>query len=569
MSEQDHSPELRHLQPLYQRYAARPELLFQLEQQFGLRRVAANAPAKLPAQAALQLSEYLYQQGDPHAMAWIASQLDMAAGDGIVYYLRSAMTLRQALGELHRLGPTLFPDGSLALEIGRDRFQIRVQAGDGDSAGPVRLGRALRYEAVLVWLKRVVDYIAGQPVVPLSAALQQPLSAAGSELVECLGVVPETGLPHFALAYPLIMLDSALPGSSMALHLGLRAALDQRLSVLRRSASVISEVLGWLDSQPNLQEASLANAAAAQHVASSTLRRQLAQEGTHFTQLLNAYRKAYAVRALINTDEKPDTIAHYLGYAERSIFERAFRQWCGLSPMRCRRLARELGAAGSWDALSAVATLGGTWQQSSLQTLLQGQESPDPSLLLALLRQDPVLHPYLLGMLCLPRFGGQEPDVLDDAAMTRLGLLLLRDVVHGRPSVPSSPRMLSLQQAGRTLASWYGTTGGRDGLLLAAEWQWLGLALCDACDIVAVRRASLLLLVYWGVPASLLQPLNDEGRSSDEACFLRDCGAALLQLQQKPSALAEVSRMLVAHFPGLALTALEERLRLLLAELTP
>ncbi|MBM5574995.1 hypothetical protein [Deefgea sp. CFH1-16] len=101
MSARQHQTvQLRYLQGLYVRYRDRPALLSELEYLFGLRQVEPDSLLEIAAESALQLNEYLHAMGDPHVMSWVASQIDLAAGDGFIYYLRSANVLEAAIAEL-------------------------------------------------------------------------------------------------------------------------------------------------------------------------------------------------------------------------------------------------------------------------------------------------------------------------------------------------------------------------------------------------------------------------------------------------------------------------------------
>lgn len=64
-------------------------------------------------------------------------------------------------------------------------------------------------------------------------------------------------------------------------------------------------------------------------VSSRTLQRKLAEEGTHYKDVLNDLRLELAVYFLKNTDLSLENIAYELGYRESRSFYRSFKQWTG------------------------------------------------------------------------------------------------------------------------------------------------------------------------------------------------------------------------------------------------
>lgn len=67
------------------------------------------------------------------------------------------------------------------------------------------------------------------------------------------------------------------------------------------------------------------------------LQRLLAQEGTNFSQLLDAVREQVALRLLTDTEMGIALIAGLLDYAGTAPFSLAVRRWFGMSPMVVRR----------------------------------------------------------------------------------------------------------------------------------------------------------------------------------------------------------------------------------------
>ena len=78
---------------------------------------------------------------------------------------------------------------------------------------------------------------------------------------------------------------------------------------------------------------------AARHLALSerTLHRRLAEEGTHFSAMIDAARFSRARALLADRRMSIEAIAFAVGFAEPSSFSRAFKRWAGMGALEYRR----------------------------------------------------------------------------------------------------------------------------------------------------------------------------------------------------------------------------------------
>jgi len=84
---------------------------------------------------------------------------------------------------------------------------------------------------------------------------------------------------------------------------------------------------------PRYREApGLEQAAAALGVSSATLKRHLAQHGTHFQAQLDQVRTHVALYLLLLQGRSHEAVAAELGFHDRSNFRRSFKRWTGLVP---------------------------------------------------------------------------------------------------------------------------------------------------------------------------------------------------------------------------------------------
>ncbi|WP_027469503.1 helix-turn-helix transcriptional regulator [Deefgea rivuli] len=517
--------QLRHLQGLYLRYQHHPERIAQFEQLFGLRRVAADEVSELAAESALQLSEFLYGLGDSHAMSWIASELDMAAGDGLVYYLRAANSLEVAIDEIVRLAPMLFPDGEIQFVRKPHDWQLRLIP----RVSTDRMGMLLRYEAILIWLMRVVSYVLGVAAPPVSIQVMTPKTAS-NEFDTLCAVSVRYAAECFGLTWPNHYLASKLPGSSTNLYLAIQPMLNQRLQVYLVQDTLTQKVGRYLTPTANLAHADLAQTAAALGMSSAMLRRQLSLENTSFSQILLQIKRRTAIQALLNTSARLDDVALQIGFAERSAFERAFGQWFGLSPSQFRRelvacfpnaLRESSFAAERWPSAELhSAALDALLLQSQQESLLLAQFMPyclDNPKLSALL----LLELNLPDIACIEGIAQQALHQQSLALHTYKNLLLSSRGIQQRASQRSDwLAVLSANFARAVLAEYSLSPSPSNTMLWAVFLHRLAAPASELAFAVHCRRSALLLMV-WGVNADVVRCLNQwANQSSPESNYL-------------------------------------------------
>ncbi|QDL53590.1 helix-turn-helix transcriptional regulator [Rhodoferax aquaticus] len=524
----EYVPQLRHFQVLLARYRSQPDALHTLQTHFGLRRVAPSDPAPLLPEMALQIGEWLHAQGDPHAIAWLAGELDLGAGDGLVYYLRAHATLQDAFDEIARMSNLLFPDGRIAIEHRGNTVRLVVSP----TVLVDRLGMRLRYEAIVVWLMRVLRDITGVPLAAEYVELMTNAATDNTELLELLGVEPRWGAAEFALGYSTAVCKLHLPGASEALRKAIRPMFERRLNSALQRNTTLRRVVNWLGQRSSLANVGLELAAAELSLGASTLRRQLAQSGSSFSALLAAQRARTAMDAVLNTDERTESIALRTGYGDRSALERAFRERFGITLAQCRKAAqRWVGERRDtdWSAPSA-------WHRHSPQLAYVreslAQSNYEANTMCAALRADPVLHLRLLAY-CM--HAGQLPVgacALDAALLERVPFYVLCNLVDAslpkhelaaevkatkawqlanlaaRASVLLAPHLLANMQADMPARLALAAMAHNLGALAAPELQG---PYEDGVDF------TWLLLAAWDVPPSLLQLLRARYTATDGA----------------------------------------------------
>lgn len=146
---------------------------------------------------------------------------------------------------------------------------------------------------------------------------------------------PNFGRAHNRIHFPRAMLDEPLPQAdshTLEVCVAQCDSLMQRVEQRRGITAVVrSKLFRESGHFPSLPEV-----AAELALHPRTLRRQLADEGTSFRELLNEARSALAVDLLCNVGLTVDEVSTRLGYTETSTFCHAFKRWHGVPPSAYR-----------------------------------------------------------------------------------------------------------------------------------------------------------------------------------------------------------------------------------------
>jgi AraC-like DNA-binding protein len=180
------------------------------------------------------------------------------------------------------------------------------------------------------------------------------LTGADAPLFRTLRLVPhpETGLDHVSAWCGCPVEASRHPHIELEVDTGIADARFDPERVgpalpsvpsndewprLRRSYMVSDSVAVVIEAMLGVGAVSIDRVAAASDMPVRTLQRQLADEGTDFSALLDRARKAKAMELLAEGSSSLADIARTLGYANPPAFTRAFRRWTGETPRGFQR----------------------------------------------------------------------------------------------------------------------------------------------------------------------------------------------------------------------------------------
>ena len=269
--------------------------------------------------------------GDPRLAFEIGWRLPPTALGNVGYALLSSATVAQALELLQRFWPLIGRASSIAVDTrgatGHVELAIRFPMTDEQ--------RRMVTEVSLVSMARGVRALVPESADQTELWFDFPEPPQGAYVRERLGRV-RYAMPAAQFRFPTELLERPL---AMSNPVGLRAALkwcerEEKLRGLaegRMTARVQAELEHTGEGYP-----SLATTARRLGVAPRTLRRHLSQEGTRYSDLLEAARRRDALRLLGNPRLTAAEVAEMLGYLDPANFTRAFRRWTGKTPTQYR-----------------------------------------------------------------------------------------------------------------------------------------------------------------------------------------------------------------------------------------
>jgi len=265
----------------------------------------------------------------PHFGLLVGQRAGTSALGAVGFLMQSSPTVRTALEILARhlwvhspsVAVTLVEDGSfatLAVTFQGTGLEGLVPYLDMGNAIICNIMRGLCGHH---WQATEVRFAHGRPrnLAPFRQFFQAPLRF-------------DTG--ETALVFAESWLDRPLPSADPLLH----TMMKQRVNELASMAGddISSQLRRMLPALVTSHGDSLAAAAKRVGLATRTLNRRLAAEGTSYLQLREETRYTIARQLLTGTRMPANQVADRLGYANSSAFTRAFRQWSGEAPAAWR-----------------------------------------------------------------------------------------------------------------------------------------------------------------------------------------------------------------------------------------
>ncbi|MDB4934668.1 MAG: Transcriptional regulator, AraC family [Labilithrix sp.] len=270
---------------------------------------------------------------DPHLALRLPSEVPLRRYDPVTLAARASRTPRDVLALVERYAPLVFPQLEARLvddaNAGEIRFSARV-AGHARGLGhhvdeyvlAVVLGHLRRPEARVTPLRVWMTSARPPALAPLYAAVATHEITFGAE---------DTGI-----ALAIDVADRELPGADpLLLATGQHLASAALASTPR--AGAFAEVVAARIERILPGEVGTEALAAALHMSARTLQRRLDDEGTRFSDVLDAVRERIARRLVRDRTIALTEVGYRVGFSDAATFSRAFKRWTGMPPGAFRR----------------------------------------------------------------------------------------------------------------------------------------------------------------------------------------------------------------------------------------
>lgn len=256
----------------------------------------------------------------------IASAIDVELFDALGFLILTSPTFGVAMERTLRY-QRIWNDGErYTLAIEGDHAHLRYEPFGPERPAHRHMAEMFAFD-VGVNAPRLVAQPAAPAVVRLRA--EPPLDRAAYEAVFGAPLVFSAAIDEVVL--PLALFDQPMPRADAAMHAFFVRHADAMLARLEPAPCLRDRVRAFVVEHLADGRATLGHAAKAMGVSARTLQRRLQAEDTGFDELVEAVRRAQAV-ALLDAHMSIGEVAYLLGYAEPSVFHRAFKRWTGTSP---------------------------------------------------------------------------------------------------------------------------------------------------------------------------------------------------------------------------------------------
>jgi AraC-like DNA-binding protein len=328
-------PSLSSLVPAIVRHARGRGLdLEGLGWRFGLPPDAADREDLLaPADTANELLQLVARNtGEDDVALRVASELTANRLRLVELVVRASATLRDALGSLARWAPLIHDgfEGSLKEEGDDARWTLATPR------RPRGLGRFVHELALAHALLQSKATQSGA-LCPSRVWFAHPRPSSLSALHAFFGTSDLAfGCADSGFALARTLLDRPIATADARTVEAIRPLVDSQLQQHPNAASLAHRVAIHVASALP-RAADVREVARAMHMGGRTLQRQLEQEDTSFTRVLDEVRLERARQLLGDPALSVTDIAFRLGFADLATFSRAFKRWTGKPPGLWRR----------------------------------------------------------------------------------------------------------------------------------------------------------------------------------------------------------------------------------------
>lgn len=288
--------------------------------------------ARVPASAVHQLWRQAESLSNDAAFGLrTAGAIQPGSFDVLDYTCRNCPTVAAGLRHYARYTPLLHDQIRVSVTTAPDFGRLEHVLDDG-SALPRQYA-----EFIIASLVVIVRQASGVEVVPRYVEFIHAEPEDASAHREFFGCPIRFGAQTNGFALGRVDFDRPLVRAQPGLLAVLERHAEHLLAESAKPESLVSQVRTAIIGHLRSGSVSATEVGRALGMSDRTLRRRLDADGTTYQQLLSQVRQELALRYLEEKHVSIDEVGLLLGFADRSTFVRAFRQWTGRTPAELRR----------------------------------------------------------------------------------------------------------------------------------------------------------------------------------------------------------------------------------------
>jgi len=269
---------------------------------------------------------------DPCLGLYAGQHIDLEAYDVLAYHFMALPRLRDAMAAAYR-----------AARQSPHVVQPRFEEGDDEivahlAAIPARVPGGPEYGTFTVTITvALLRLLSNEALAPDRVCLTESAPADPTPYDAYFRCPIEFDAPEPRVAFPAAWFDLPNPHANPGLAEVLAPYVEQRLGQLadigQMSRAVRAEVARRINTARSL---SLPEVARALAIGPRALQKRLREEGTRFSDVMDAERREAVLTLLHDPRTSLEDVAQRLGFENVSSLHRAFRRWFGVSPARYR-----------------------------------------------------------------------------------------------------------------------------------------------------------------------------------------------------------------------------------------
>jgi AraC-like DNA-binding protein len=250
----------------------------------------------------------------------------------LTYTVIGCDSLHSALTRMVRFFNLLLDDFKCGLEVDADTARLTISQ-NTHGHPPAIFG----FETLLMMQHGLACWLVGRRIPVLQASFSYPEPSRSAEYHRMYSNNLLFNQEVTSLTFDRQYLNLPVVQNRDHAKAFLRGAPGNIVLKYKNSSGIAAQIRRRLRTAARTEWPDFDTLAHSMHMAPSTLRRRLEDEGQTFQLIKDQLRRDIAINLLSHSSKSVADIASELGFAESSAFHRAFKKWTGVNPGEYRQ----------------------------------------------------------------------------------------------------------------------------------------------------------------------------------------------------------------------------------------